>query len=279
MRKIRAVILILFCFLMLYITYDRDVVFCRLFTEEGISDEKYASSETNPTRFRKYIKHLLPKKEYTNLEVYKYMADLINNNKLIIKDNPVDFKSSVDSFERKYKKRKKLYNKISKYVTNHVFSKKDRKKYGVPAALIAALHFRENETDYDKGSFLVDPENGENAISDKLSKKERIKRFKDLEVKLFMVQKNRIKNVKLTRKSKDIVAMCAIALYHNGKYDVSTDTGNIKDTWKHSPYVFSGTSQYDSGKFVYDLETDRFIYISNKIDQQVGVLRTLDSVI
>lgn len=89
---------------------------------------------------------------------------------------------------------------------------------------------------------------------------------------VFIKQKSRIINCKIRKNSKDVVAMCSIALYHNGMS--GSENENDARSWKHSAYVFSGTSLYKKGKYIADGQFDY-----NAVDKQVGVFRTLDLIL
>ncbi len=270
-KKMRMVIIIFFIIIM--------IIFCgikKCRAKEAREYEKYKVSGSS-THFDKYLKTSLPTNKYKNLHVYKYIHKLIVYRKISIKNK---FFRDVKIFKKTYNKTKikKKYKKIAKTINKKLFKKKKEKKYGVPPALIAAIHFREDENDFKKGSFSVDIENG-----DRIKKSKFVKCAK----RIFEVQKRFIINTKLKYKSKDIIAMCVIALCHNGVYpegekitddqerDINEDEReDLRYTWRHSAYIFSGTNQFKKGKFTQDGELNK-----DFVDKQVGVLRTLDSIL
>lgn len=217
--------------------------------------------------YTQYKKYFLSSKKRKELAVYKYIYDKIKKKKISSKNKPVSFNSSVKEFKKVFKKKKTKYVQVSNYISMSVFNDSERLKYGVPAVLIAAIHFRENENDFKSGKFLADLEDG----------KERNNSFKDFKknaASVFLTQKSRIINCKLKTGSKDIIAMCAVALYHNGRYGIKNEDNNEWKSWKHSAYIFSGTSLYKKGKYTHDEGYDESF-----VDKQVGIFRTLTSVV
>lgn len=127
---------------------------------------------------------------------------------------------------------------------------------GVPAELIAAIHFREGSGNFNtylhngqplgqvttivpKGIFFTD---WEEAAIDALKAKDSIR-----------------KDLNMTAETQDLAAIATFGESYNGL--------GYHNRGKESPYVYSGSSAYSSGKYVAD-----GVYDPNTRDQQLGVL-------
>lgn len=90
--------------------------------------------------------------------------------------------------------------------------------------------------------------------------------FHEAAVDAIKMKENYIEKYQLTPTSKDIIAMMAFAEVYNGLGYYNN--GNI------SPYLYSGTNIYISGKF----EADG-VYNEDLVDKQIGVYVLLDAIV
>ena len=150
------------------------------------------------------------------------------------------------------KKKESRYNQISE-ATN------------LPPLLIAAIHYRENTTDYFNRKFSVHLHNGDplgkvtKNVPEGICYYDFVKAGIDAFESMDSFDERR-KNLKLTKKSKDIYAMLTIAWFHNGAEI------NIK-----SSYIFNKT-----GLSCTFYPTDGKKGKKNEKDQNNGVFRVLD---
>jgi lysozyme family protein len=130
-------------------------------------------------------------------------------------------------------------------------------KTGIPAELIAALHFRESSGNF--GTYLHQ--------GDKLGKPavhvpEDIPLFHTWEpaAEHALKMKSSLKtNLNLTENTTDLAALATYAEYYNGL--------GYYNRGKPSPYVWSGTDQYNRGKYTSDGNYSRLVK-----DKQLGVI-------
>ncbi len=159
---------------------------------------------------------------YDNNKFYKKTADYISN----IKGTDEDFEELLEDIREVYNSEKTRYEQISKE-NGHI-----------PPELIAAIHYRENASDYLAGSFGVYLHNGDplGTISHKVPNPSffNIDQFNEAAVDALIGEDDyyikRAKQLKLTPDSKDLTAMVAFSVLYNG--------------WNNdgkSSYAYSGT--------------------------------------
>lgn len=174
---------------------------------------------------------------YNNNPFYKATADHISNiNKLT-----EDWSELLMDIQEVYEKNREVYEAIS--VANGY----------IPPELVAAIHYRENATDYLAGTFSVYLHNGDplGAVSMKepypgfFSKDE----FKEAAIDALEGENNyiinRAKALYLTTDSEDIVAMVALSVLYNG--------------WNHNgktSYAYNGTDLVSQGLYTSDHNYD-----------------------
>lgn len=158
----------------------------------------------------------------------------------------------LDLFVANWKKNQKRYEAVAQ-------------KTGVPAPLIAALHWRESTGDFT--TYLHQ--------GDKLGRKARhvprnipvFSVWEDAAVHaLTMSDKAAVRDdLGMKADTRDAAAMATYAEFYNGLgYDMRKTS---------SPYVYSGTDNYSRGKYVSDGR-----YSKTYKDQQLGVLAMVDAV-
>lgn len=156
--------------------------------------------------------------------------------KLSTKINKIDssFDNQVKSCNDNYLKNKALYDRLSE-------------KTGVPSALIAAIHFRESGCDFTK------------SIRDGSSLPQG-KTFEEDAITVLTEQKKSYDNCSddHDRLSYDRISMLTFAERWNGLA--------YKNHGRVSPYVYSGTNLYTTGKYISDN-----VYKSTEVDAQAGV--------
>jgi lysozyme family protein/peptidoglycan hydrolase-like protein with peptidoglycan-binding domain len=130
-------------------------------------------------------------------------------------------------------------------------------KTGIPAKLIAALHFRESSGNFNTYLHQGDPL-GKPAVNWP-SNIPVFHVWEDAAVHALNMKASIRKDLGLEADSTDMAAMATFAEYYNGL--------GYHNKGKASPYVYSGTDQYDKGKYVRDR-----VYDPNVKDQQLGVL-------
>ena len=149
-------------------------------------------------------------------------------------------------------------------------------KIGVPPELIAIIHYRENTKDYLEGSFGVYLHNGEQ-LGRKTEKVPKGIYFDDFDLAAedaIKQKENFIEKYHLTADSKDIVAMMCFAEVYNGLGYYNN--GHI------SPYLYSGTNLYTSGKYVEERNAEGeyvSVYREDVVDAQIGVYILLNSIL
>lgn len=131
---------------------------------------------------------------------------------------------------------------------------------GIPAKLIAALHFRESS-----GNFNTYLHQGDPLGKPPVHWPTNIPTFynwEDAAVHALQMKSGIRKDLALTSDSGDLAAMATFAEYYNGL--------GYHNRGRVSPYVFSGTNQYQKGKYVAD-----GVYDPNTKDRQLGVVSML----
>lgn len=201
----------------------------------------------------KNVKDLKKKEEQKKPDeaLYRYTEEKVGQ----ITSTKAEFAPTVKKFKEVFQRQKKRYKKIGDAC-------------GAPPELIAVLHYRENTSDYLKETFDVYLHNGQ-----RLGKKTTIhpagKLFDDFDKAAEDALSTRqwlLKKYHLTAESKDMVAMMCFAESYNGL--------GYYNRKKISPYLYSGTNLYVSGKYTSDGHYDE-----NAVDKQTGVYLLLHSVL
>ena len=199
-----------------------------------------------------YHKKYKPLKYNKNLKYYKKMVEYVGKIKKKRRKTS-ELERFVATYKKEQRKKKKSrYNQISK-ATN------------LPPLLIAAIHYRESTTDYFNRKFSVHLHNGDplGKVTKNVPKGICFYDFVKAGIDAFESMDSfdeRRKNLKLTKKSKDIYAMLTIAWFHNGAEI------NIK-----SSYIFNKT-----GLSCTFYPTDGKKGKKNEKDKNYGVFRVLD---
>lgn len=171
-----------------------------------------------------------------------------------ISDFKPNFDDEIQSFLDAFEQNKKVYEKISE-------------RTGVPIEVIAIIHYRENTSDYLDGTFNIDIRNGddlpanttgnESEAGDEIPHIQFINQaeivFNDAYFKYFLDLYS------LYPETDDVIGMlCYMEVYNGLGY---YNHGDV------SPYIYSGTPLYESGKCPED-----GVYDPNLKDQQIGAL-------
>ncbi|MEY3213184.1 MAG: hypothetical protein RIT28_3665 [Pseudomonadota bacterium] len=136
-------------------------------------------------------------------------------------------------------------------------------KSGVPANLIAALHWRESSGNFGTYLHQGDPlgkpaVNWPNNIPV-------FHKWEDAAIHALGMKSKLAKDLGMASNTTDMAAMATYAEYYNGM--------GYANKGKPSPYVYSGTDQYDKGKYVRD-----GVYDPNTKDKQLGVVAMIKSI-
>ena len=155
----------------------------------------------------------------------------------------------MELFLKNWEKNRHRYEEVSK-ATN------------MPAELIAALHWRESSADFDTYLHQGDPlgkpaVNVPNNIPVFYEWEEAAKHALNMQY-----HKSRQDDLEITQDTQNPNALATYAETYNGMGYYNRNTT--------SPYVYSGTDQYVSGKYVSDGR-----YNSKVVDQQIGVMPLL----
>ena len=191
--------------------------------------------------------------------LYKYTEENVKN--IVTLDSKFD--AERDDFKTAYEKNIERYKELAEEV-------------GVPPELIAVIHYRENSKDYLDGSFNVYLHNGEQLGKTTVKVPKGIY-FEDFNLAAYDAIRKKeeyIEKYNLTSDSKDIIAMMCFAEVYNG-------LGYYNN--KHiSPYLYSGTNLYVSGKYVEERNAEGkyiSVYKENVVDAQIGVYILLNSIL
>ena len=127
---------------------------------------------------------------------------------------------------------------------------------GVPAELIAALHFREGS-----GNFNTYLHNGQplGQTTTIVPKGVYFTNWEDAAIDALKAKDSVRKDLKMTQETQDMAAIATYAERYNGL--------GYHNKGRVSPYVYSGTDQYKSGKYVAD-----GVFDPNAVDKQLGVM-------
>ena len=187
------------------------------------------------------------KRTYTDA-LYDKHEKALQDAKLTLTDPAL--KSGVSAFKKIFDANRARYEAVSAQT-------------GVPAELIAALHFRESSGNFNTYLHQGDPlgkppvhwptniptfYKWEDAAVHALNQKSKLK-----------------KDLGMTEKTTDLASMATYAESYNGL--------GYNNRGVVSPYVYSGTDEYKKGKYVADGKFD-----ANFVDKQVGVIALIKSV-
>ena len=159
-----------------------------------------------------------------------------------------DQKGDVAAFDRNWAKNEAHYQAVAD-------------KAGVPAKLVAALHWREGSGDF--GTYL---QNGD-PLGKPTTHVPVGKNFSDWDEAAIDALKDKqaiADGIGLTKDTTDLGAEATYAEFYNGL--------GYHNRGVPSPYAFSGTDQYTRGKYVGDGD-----YSAKTKDQQVGVMALIQS--
>ena len=159
-------------------------------------------------------------------------VNTINNN----------FNNDISNFKNIYNNNISTYSLIAE-------------RTGVPAVLVAAIHYRESNANFNTYLHNGDPL-GTPTVN--VPKGKNFNNFVDAAVDALSMKDSFREMYKLTSDSTDIVAMCAYAEVYNGL--------GYYNNGRISPYVYSGTNIYTSGKYVSDGS-----FKANVVDSQPGI--------
>jgi lysozyme family protein len=157
--------------------------------------------------------------------------------------------SALDQFVRHYQENRARYAAIA-----------DRTD--IPAPLVAALHWREST-----GNFGAYMHNGDplGTPTTHVPAGKLFHNFEDSAVDALGDKSYLRDRFSLSRDSQDLAGMASYAEYYNGP---GYHNRNVP-----SPYVYSGTNRYDSGKYIAD-----GVYDPSVQDKQIGVLLMISAV-
>lgn len=192
---------------------------------------------------------------------YAYTWWQINNIESYTHDDDMDFEQIVDKFVDAYYRNISIYSKIAE-------------ETGMLPEVIAVIHYRENSDDCIKGIFRANLINGAPLVGiDGMSDEERINFFIETAVDVINNQisnGNTLERYNPSGRYNDIIAMVCFMEAYNGLGYYSNDL--------ISPYSYSGTNIYESGKYVED-ENGNSYFDEDQIDEQVGSYRLLVALI
>lgn len=167
-------------------------------------------------------------------------------------DNMTDAqKSEMVKFKENFEKNKERYEKVSKVT-------------GIPAELVAALHWREGSGNFDTYMHNGDPLRDKNGNSIPTTHVPAGKLCKTWEESAIDALSSKEKQG-LTSDSKDLNAYYEYAERYNGL--------GYRNKGVASPYVWSGTDKYSQGKYVAD-----GVYNPSVKDRQLGVAAMLKEI-
>jgi lysozyme family protein len=180
--------------------------------------------------------------------VYKKHVTLTGKAKVNLQD--AGMKADLARFQRNWELNRARYEAVAAQT-------------GVPAPLIAALHWRESTGNFNTYLHQGDP------LGRPATHVPRnipvFHKWEDAAVHALNLKKNIRDDLSLTASTTDTAAMATYAEYYNGL--------GYHKRGKPSPYVYSGTDQYQRGKFVRD-----GVYDPNHRDRQLGVITMIESI-
>jgi len=202
------------------------------------------ASEANVAELEKELETLRQKRTKLSEKQGKIEAGSLEFDKDFGENMTASQKQDLEQFKQHYLENKDRYEAVAK-------------KTGVPAKLIAALHWRESN-----GNFNTYMHNGD-PLGRPTVNVPRGKNFSDWESSAVdaLNEKNKCG---LSADSTDTGAMLEYAERYNGL--------GYRNKGVASPYVWAGTTNYNGGKYVAD-----GVYSSSHIDRQLGVALMLKS--
>ena len=159
-----------------------------------------------------------------------------------------EHKAEVDAFAAKWEQNHARYEAVAD-------------KTGVPAKLIAAIHWREGSGNFNTYLHQGDPL-GKPAVHEPKNIPIFYK-WEDAAVHALNMKDGIRKDLGMSKETTDLAAMATYAEYYNGL--------GYNNRGVASPYVYSGTDQYKRGKYVSDGH-----YSATTKDEQVGVLALMN---
>ena len=210
--------------------------------DKSTSDTKQNDESTSDTKQNIDEKENFP----SNLQkYYENTWSLLANIKEINTDGKFDY--DITNFKKIYAANKEIYEKISA-------------ETGVPPELIAALHYRESGCNFN--TYL---HNGDELGKPTTNYPQGIL-FNDFTEAAIDALKRELdsKNITMTQDS-SMAAMMTFAEIYNG-------TGYTNNNYTASPYVYSGTNIYTSGKYTSDGHYDPTV-----VDKQPGIYILINS--
>lgn len=190
--------------------------------------------------------------EYYEIDtpLYNYTKDMVAN----ITSTNSNMDADIQEFVDAYRANKERYIKLSELT-------------GVPPEVLAVIHYRENTKDYLNGDFQVYLHNGQK-LGEVTTIEPKGILYNDfyLAAQNAMEEKgNYIEKYHLYPETEDIVAMmCFVEVYNGLGYFNHNHV---------SPYNYSGTNLYVSGKYVEERTADgqiESVYHEEIVDRQVG---------
>lgn len=181
-------------------------------------------------------------------QVYRRNLTLAGKAKVNVTDPGM--KSSLAAFQKSWEQNRARYEAVAT-------------KTGVPAPLIAALHWRESDGNFNTYLHQGDP----------LGKPAKnwptnipvFHKWEDAAIHALNMKKTLRDDLGMTAATTDVAALATYAEHYNGLGYYNR--GHV------SPYVFSGTDQYSKGKYVRDR-----VFDPNHRDRQLGVVSMLKSI-
>lgn len=155
----------------------------------------------------------------------------------------------LEAFVANWEKNKARYEKVSA-------------ETGVPAKLVAALHWRESTGDFGTYLHQGDPI-GKKSVNE--PKGILFDNWHDAAVDAIQQKQGIIDSTNMTAETTDLESIATFAEAYNGLGYHNAD--------RVSPYVYAGTDAYSRGKYVSDGK-----FSSSHVDQQLGVLAMMDSI-
>lgn len=259
--------------------------------EEGLP---YINNATDAQKYKECLKNL-KRGIYTNMEISAAVAGVPINNGIVRINNGTEAKRYMDVMVRlPHKPNTPFYNytrenikaittinhemdmEVQKFADTYEKNKEIyialSKETNIPPELIAVIHYRESAPDYFNGTFQVYLHNGEQ-LGNKTQLVPQDLLFYDFDTaaKDALDRKRSCADkYHVTVESADLVGMmCYLEEYNGAGY---YKNGHI------SPYSYSGTNLYVSGKYVEE-ENEGGKYNEEVVDHQVGSYLLLNAIL
>lgn len=259
--------------------------------EEGLP---YINNATDAQKYKECLKNL-KRGIYTNMEISAAVAGVPINNGIVRINNGTEAKRYMDVMVRlPHKPNTPFYNYTRENIKaittiNHEMDmevqkfadtyEKNKERYialsketNIPPEVIAVIHYRESAPDYFNGTFQVYLHNGEQ-LGNKTQLVPQDILFYDFDTaaKDALDRKRSCADkYHVTVESADLVGMmCYLEEYNGAGY---YKNGHI------SPYSYSGTNLYVSGKYVEE-ENEGGKYNEEVVDNQVGSYLLLNAIL